>query len=139
LLKKARIHEIPVRPIMKKDKFGRSLMNASRGIAHALSRERNITIQVVIGIIVMILSLLLGVSKAGLMFIIIACFFVIIMELVNTAIEHLIDKINPDYDKDYGRIKDMMAGAVLLATILAVIIGILVLASPIVLFVERII
>lgn len=53
------------------------------------------------------------------------------MEIVNTSIERLIDKIHPGFDKDYEKIKDLMAVAVLLTALLAIIIGLLILFEPI--------
>lgn len=117
---------------MKKQAFHRSILLALKGIAYGISKERNLKIQLLIGIIVLIISLLLKISRVEYIIILFVCFFVIALELLNTALEKLIDKKYPDYDKDIGRIKDIVAGVVLLAVILSVITGILILANPVI-------
>ena len=52
----------------------------------------------------------------------------------NESINSIIDKLSPNFDNEYGKIKDIMAGAVLLSAILALIIGFLVLSKPILYF-----
>jgi|SRR3989344_1204279 len=119
---------------MKKNKFSKSLHTAILGITHSISTERNIKIQILTAIFVGILSILLKISKIELIFILLVSFFVIISELINTSFERLIDKLSPNFDNEYGKIKDIMAGAVLLSAILALIIGFLVLSKPILYF-----
>jgi len=52
------------------------------------------------------------------------CFVLVIsLEMVNTAIEILANKINPEKDEAIGRAKDVAAGAVLVAAIFAVVIA----------------
>ena len=117
---------------MKKLAFHRSVLLALQGIAHGISKERNLKIQLLIGIIVIIISLLLKIARVEFIIILFVCFFVITLELLNTALEKLIDKKYPDYDKDVGRIKDILAGVVLLAVILSVITGIIILTGPVI-------
>jgi diacylglycerol kinase len=50
---------------------------------------------------------------------------VLITELINTAIEELCNKIQTEFDKDIGRIKDIAAGAVFLAAVLSTIVGLI--------------
>jgi diacylglycerol kinase len=52
--------------------------------------------------------------------------------MLNTGLEKLFDILRSDYDGDIGRVKDMMAGAVLLAAILSIILGFLILLNPII-------
>ncbi len=116
----------------KKKKFSDSVRYALRGIAHGISSERNVKIQVLIGVVVIFLAAYLGISKLEFILIIFAVFLVIILELVNTTLERLIDKIHPKYDKDYEKIKDLMAGVVFLGGLLAVLVGFLILFEPLV-------
>jgi diacylglycerol kinase (ATP) len=51
-------------------------------------------------------------------------------EAFNTAIEKLCDRIEPGFDPAIGRIKDVSAGAVLIASFAAALIGVLTLAPP---------
>jgi len=49
-----------------------------------------------------------------------------------TAVEKLIDKLSPNYDKDYGMIKDIVAGVALLGAILSLVVGIGILIIPLI-------
>ncbi len=51
------------------------------------------------------------------------CFSVMALELINTAIEKMADFVEPNFNKEIGIIKDIAAGAVLMAAILSVIVG----------------
>ena len=52
-------------------------------------------------------------------------------EMVNTAVEIIIDMISPEFNKDAGRVKDIAAGAVFVAIIAAVIVGVIIFAPKI--------
>jgi len=117
---------------MEKRKFHQSVWLALKGIADGISKERNIKIQLVIGIAVIVVSLLLKISTVELAIIISISFLVIVLEMLNTGLEKLFDILRSDYDGDIGRVKDMMAGAVLLAAILSIILGFLILLNPII-------
>ncbi|MDD5651020.1 MAG: diacylglycerol kinase family protein [Candidatus Nanoarchaeia archaeon] len=121
---------------MKKNKFTKSVIIAINGIAHGVSKERNIKIQIIIGLFIIFVSILLKIPKIDFIVILLISFLVIILELINTSIEKLIDKLSPNFDKDYGKIKDIMAGVVLLSAILSVIIGLLLLFNPITSFIK---
>jgi diacylglycerol kinase len=117
---------------MEKRKFHQSVWLALKGIADGISKERNIKIQMVIGIAVIVISLLLKISTVELAIIISISFLVIVFEMLNTGLEKLFDILRSDYDRDIGRVKDMMAGAVLLTAILSIILGFLILLNPII-------
>lgn len=48
---------------------------------------------------------------------------VLVTELLNTAIEILVDLVSPDFNIQAGRVKDVAAGAVVIAAIISVVIG----------------
>jgi diacylglycerol kinase (ATP) len=58
--------------------------------------------------------------------ILLVCFLVLIAETINTAIEKICDFVEPNFNKKIGLIKDIAAGAVILATLLSIIVGVLV-------------
>lgn len=113
-------------------KFIGSFLVALKGIFYGISRERNIKIQIVIGLGVLVISFLLGISKIDFIILLSISFLVIILELINTCFEKLIDTITLEYHREFGKIKDMMAGAVLLSVILSVIVGFLILYEPLI-------
>ncbi len=115
---------------MEKTNFFKSVFFALTGIAHGISKERNIKIQMLIGFGIILLSYFLNISRIEFIIIIIVTFLVISFELTNTALEKLIDHIHPDFDIKIGRVKDIMAGAVLLIVFLSIIVGLLILFVP---------
>lgn len=119
---------------MTRVSFKDSAIYATRGLFRAISTERNIKIQLFIGILIIAAAILLEVSKIYLITIIIVIFLVIILEMFNRGFEKLIDIISPEYNKEAGRIKDAMAGVVLATFILAVIVSLLILYEPIMTF-----
>jgi diacylglycerol kinase len=115
---------------MTKISFIQSAICATKGLYHEISQERNIKIQIILGMLAIFVALILDVSKIYLITIIIVSFLVVILELFNTTFERLIDLISPGYNKEFGKVKDSMAGVVLLTFGLAVIVGFLVLYEP---------
>jgi diacylglycerol kinase len=115
---------------MTKISFIDSAFCAMRGLYRQISGERNIKIQIILGMLAIFIALILDVSKIYLITIIIVSFLVVILELFNTGFEKLIDLISPEYNKEFGKVKDAMAGVVLLTFGLAVIVGLLILYEP---------
>jgi len=115
---------------MVKRRLSRSIFVAIEGIAHGISTERNIKIQAVIGVLVIIASLLLRIPKSDLVIILLVSFLVIICELMNTSLERLMDFLHSEHHEAIRRVKDMLAGAVLLSILLAIIIGLIILLKP---------
>ncbi|MCL2285850.1 MAG: diacylglycerol kinase family protein [Firmicutes bacterium] len=117
---------------MKNRSWPESFGNALNGIRKTVSNERNFRIQLVFGIIAIIGCIIFRVEAWQFMLVTSAIFFVLTMELVNTAIEALTDlsckgKIHPLAKTA----KDAAAGAVLLASGFAVVAGIVVAVSVI--------
>lgn len=97
-----------------------------KGIFTAIRTQHNIWVQITVAILVVIAGLWLDISIAEWLFIIFAIGFVLSAEIFNSAIEMLVDLVTPEYNQKAGLIKDMAAGAVLIAAITAAIIGLLV-------------
>jgi diacylglycerol kinase len=116
---------------MTRISFVQSALCATRGLFHGISSERNIKIQIVIAGLIILTSVLLEISKIYLITIIIVCFLVVILELFNRGFEKMIDLISPGYNKEFGKVKDAMAGVVLLTFGMAIIVSLLILGEPI--------
>ena len=112
---------------MKLQKLIRSFGYAFQGIKFAVTLDQNIRFHLVFGFIVLILSLFLRVSKTELLFVIFAIFFVVITEMINTAIEEMTNLILKEHSREAKIAKDVAAGSVLLSAIFAVIVGLVVL------------
>jgi len=99
---------------------------AVEGIIYVLKTQRNMRIHFTIGALVLVLALVLDLSRLDFLFICIAIFMMLFAEMVNTAAELTIDLISETYHPLARLVKDIGAGAALLAAINAVVIGYLV-------------
>src|SRR2546421_5911937 len=102
---------------------------AFEGIIHVLRTQRNMRIHFVIAAVVLILGLASNVSRIELIALLLAIAFVLIAEMLNTAIEGAIDVATTSFDPMAKLAKDIAAGAVLIASVNAVAIGYLVFAG----------
>lgn len=107
-------------------KFLKSLQYAAAGITYTLATQRNMQIHFAIAFLIMIFCLILDVSRLEIILVFFAIVLVIAAELVNTAIESLVDLVTGDYHKLAKIAKDTAAAAVLLTALHAVIVGLLV-------------
>jgi len=99
---------------------------AIKGIVAMLRDQHNFWVQCVVAITVIIFGLLLKISTAEWLFISLSIGFVLAAEVFNSAIEKLVDLVSPDFNERAGLIKDMAAGAVLIAAITSAIIGLII-------------
>jgi diacylglycerol kinase (ATP) len=110
----------------------KSFVFAGRGLRSLLIDEHNAWLHLAASIAVAAAGLVLPVSMADWRWLILAIGIVWLAEAFNTAIEDLCDLINPEFDPAIGRIKDMAAGGVLIAAMVAASIGLLTLVPPLV-------
>ncbi|MBN1197936.1 MAG: diacylglycerol kinase family protein [Bacteroidales bacterium] len=103
-----------------------SFRYAFQGLFHLFRGQPNAWIHLIAAIGVIIAGFLCGLSVTEWGFIIFAIGMVFAAELFNSAIEELVNKISPEHDLVAGKIKDLAAGAVLVAAISAAILGLLI-------------
>ena len=104
---------------------------AFEGIIHVLRTQRNMRIHFVIAVIVLVVALIADVSKIELIALLISITFVLIAEMINTAIEGAIDVATTAFDPMAKLAKDIAAGAVLIAAVNAVAVGYLVFSGKV--------
>lgn len=104
----------------------KSVGYAFKGAFYLLKTESSIKIQFLIAIAVTIAGFYYDISKIEWLFQIGFIGLVMSIEGINTAIEYLSDFIHPEHHKSIGRIKDIAAGAVFIASLAAVIAGIVI-------------
>jgi len=102
---------------------------AIEGVVHVLRTQRNLRIHFAVAVIVLVLAVVVGVSKIELIVLLIAIAFVLVAEMINTAIEGAIDAATTAFDPMAKLAKDIAAGAVLIASVTAVAVGYLVFAG----------
>lgn len=105
--------------------FKESLSYAVKGIQIFLE-EKHIKVHAVIAVLVVIAGLMFKITIAEWLMCLFLIGLVIGFEIINTAIENLVNLVSPDYHPLAGKVKDLAAGAVLLAACIAVIGGVLI-------------
>lgn len=107
-------------------KQARSFRNAFRGIVVAIQQETHCKIHLLATIAVIVLGILLHIALNEWIVIFICIAMVWCLELINTAIENIVDIVSPERQERARNIKDIAAGAVLFAAICSVIIACLI-------------
>ena len=105
---------------------------AFEGVVHVLRTQRNMRIHFGIAAFVLVAALATGVDRVELIVLLLSISFVLIAEMVNTAVEAAIDVATTAFDPLAKLAKDIAAGAVLIATVNAVAVGYLVFSEQIV-------
>ena len=104
---------------------------AFEGIIHVLRTQRNMRIHFGIAVFVLIFALVVNVTKLELIALLISITFVLIAEMLNSAVEAAIDIATTSFDPMAKLAKDVAAGAVLIATTNAIAVGYLVFAGKV--------
>ncbi len=104
---------------------------AAEGVIHALRTQRNLWIHFTLAAAVLVAAVGFGVSRIELMVLLLAITFVLVAELVNTAIEAAVDVASTSFDPMAKLAKDIAAGAVLIAALNAVAVGYLVFSGEV--------
>ena len=108
-----------------------SFLYAAKGLSYAFSTQRNFRIHVCFAFGAFFLGLLLGLNKSDLAIMAITATSVLVVELLNTAIESVVDlAIGKRFHPLAQIAKDCSAGAVLVASISSVLIAVLLLFPP---------
>lgn len=110
--------------------FLQSLRVAARGVREAIAEERNLRTHLVITAFVVLLGAWLRVSPVEWGLLLLCIGLVLSVELLNTAVEAVVDLTSPEYHELARKAKDIAAGAVLTVTVLAVLIGLVILLPP---------
>jgi diacylglycerol kinase len=104
-------------------KFFISFLYAARGIGAAFSEQLNLKIQLVVAMLAVGLGFYFDISFTEWSILLLTIGLVLGLEMVNTALENLVDLVTMKRNPLAGKIKDIGAGAVLLVSILSLVIG----------------
>ncbi|MDN4078072.1 diacylglycerol kinase family protein [Paenibacillus polymyxa] len=115
---------------MRRQPWRMTFRYAAEGVIYALRTQINMRIHAVVALLVIVAGLTLRISRLDWLFVCMAIAIVMVAELINTAVEAAVDLISPDIHPLAKAAKDTAAGAVLLAAVFAVIIGIFVFYRP---------
>ena len=115
-----------------------SFQYAGAGIKYAFLTQRNFRIQVSVGTLAISLSLFLKITHVEIAIIMMMSALVIVLELLNTALESVVDlTVKQSYHELAKIAKDCAAGAVLVSALSSVAIGSLILFPPLLKFIQN--
>ncbi|RMD58853.1 diacylglycerol kinase family protein [Candidatus Parcubacteria bacterium] len=101
---------------------------AIRGLIKTFKEEQNLRIQGLAALTVIVLAVWLHLNRWEWLALILAIGIVLILEVLNSAVERVCDLLKPRLHSYVKEIKDIMSAAVFLAALLAVVVGIIVFA-----------
>ncbi|MCC3356681.1 diacylglycerol kinase family protein [Bacillus sp. REN16] len=104
----------------------KSFSYAIQGLREAFFSERNLQIHFLFSIIVVICGFLFQITKVEWMVILVLIGGMFSIEMINTAVEKVVDLVTNEFHPLAKKAKDIAAGAVLIYAIIAVIIGLII-------------
>lgn len=107
-------------------RFFRSFIYAIRGIFISFHGQRNLKVQLGVAVLTAGAGFYCGITSVEWCMVCLAIGLVLGLELLNTAIEELVNLVMPDIHPQAGKVKDIAAGAVLTASVMAVLVGIII-------------
>jgi len=102
----------------------KSFKYAFEGIKLTFKNEPNFRIQLILALLSTFLGIILKISQTEWLILITVIFLVLLLELINSSLEALVNLVSPEINEKAKIAKDTAAGAVLVASVLSLIIGI---------------
>lgn len=121
---------------VEKRTFIDSVKNCLDGINYVLANEKNFVREIILGIIAVLASYFFGISRMEWIVVILLINFVLIMELLNTALEKVVDLYTTKYNEIAKVVKDVASASVFLMSLFSAVIGFLIFLPYIIEFVE---
>lgn len=104
----------------------KSFTYALHGLVKTFKEEQNLQIQTIAAAIVIVLAFFLKVERLEWVILILVIALVILMEIANSAVERIADVLRPRINSYVKEIKDITAAAVMIASLAAIIIGVII-------------
>lgn len=111
------------------EKFIKSVRHAIRGLVYAFRHEQNFRIETLMGVLVVGSLFLLDLENWEKVVLLIMVGWVIVMELLNTVIERVVNIVQPRSHPYPGVIKDIMASVVLISSLTALCVAVFIVIS----------
>lgn len=112
--------------------FRRSFLFALQGFRTALRQERNIKVMLAGGAFAVAMGLILRIDAVSWAGVLVCCGMVIAAELLNTAIETVVDLVSPEFHPLAGQAKDIAAAASWVLSLTAAVVGVIVYANALI-------
>ncbi|GEK89059.1 diacylglycerol kinase (ATP) [Alkalibacterium putridalgicola] len=116
-------HDLPG----KNRKYRESFRYAFWGVKTAFQEERNMRTHVITGLLVLVVSLFLDLTRYEWLWLILVSYLVFVMELINTVVENVVDLVTEEFHPIAKKVKDMAAAVVLVTAGFAALVGIIIL------------
>lgn len=107
-------------------RLGKSFIYAIRGFSKTFKEEQNLQIQSFLGVLALALGFYFQIERFEWIVLIMIIGLVILMEIANSAIERVTDVLKPRINTYVKEIKDIMAAAVMFASLIAAVIGLII-------------
>lgn len=107
-------------------KLFRSFHHAFRGLKYVIKNEQNFQLEILFAIFIIILMFIFNIRDWQKVALFLVIFSVLAVELINTILERVVDILKPRVHPYAQLIKDVMAAAVLVASIGAVVVGVII-------------
>jgi len=120
----------------KKRTFLDSVKNCLDGISYTISHENNFKREIILGIIAVILSIVLKINILEWVVVILLICFVLVCELINTALEKTVDLYTKEYNETARIVKDVAGASVFVVCVFAAIIGLIIFLPKIIIFIK---
>ncbi|MCK5416311.1 diacylglycerol kinase family protein [Candidatus Parcubacteria bacterium] len=104
----------------------KSFKYAFRGLYKVLREEQNLRVQFFIAFIILLFAWYFHINSVELALLIFVISLVILMEIINSAVERISDILKPRINNYVKEIKDIMAAAVMFASVTAIVVGIII-------------
>lgn len=111
---------------MSDSRFVKSFIAAGKGLKLAFKTEHNFRLQILLALVVITLSIYFPLKNWEIIVVVLLVISVLVMELLNTALEYFTDLLKPRLHHYVHMIKDLMAAAVLLTAIGALVVGLII-------------
>jgi len=113
-----------------------SLNSSVDGFIYALRTQRNMRVQFLVGVFVVLLGIYMDLGKIDLCFLIGAISLVLICEMINTCVRSTIDMMKDTFHPMARIVKDVSAGSVFIAIMNAIVVGYIILSRNIAIRIE---
>ena len=120
----------------KKRTFLDSVKNCLEGISYTITHENNFKREIVIGILVVITSLILKINLLEWVIVILLICFVLVSELINTALEKTVDLYTNKYNETAKIVKDVAGASVFVMCMFSAVIGVIIFLPKIINFIK---
>jgi undecaprenol kinase len=111
---------------MLRNRFLKSFAHAGKGLFHVFKSELNFRIQAAVGVVVLVAAFVFPLLIWERILVILLVLLVLLIEILNTVFEYFSDLLKPRLNHYIGVIKDVMAGAVLLTSVVALVVGMMI-------------